>query len=81
MTVFSSKAPFEFSKRIFDVFLLRGEYIVVSVILKLLCLNQAYILRIDSQQELFNFLRTELFNHTYKHYPEIIPEIVSDEYS
>ena len=79
MTVFSSKAPFEFAKRIFDVFLLKGESVVISIILKLLRLNEVHILRIESQHELFNFLRTELFNHTYKHYPEIIQEIVADE--
>ena len=81
MTCFCSKAPFEFAKRIFDMFLLRGESLVLSIILKLLRLNEAHILRIESQHELFNFLRSELFNHTYKHYPEIIQEIVNDDCS
>lgn len=76
MTIFSAKAPLPLAKRIFDVFLLKGDQSLLSMILKMLQLNQAHIMRIREQQELFSFLRSELINHTYKHYPEIINEIV-----
>jgi hypothetical protein len=49
MTIFSAKTPVEFAKRIFDVFLLKGESAVINIVLKVLQLNQAHILRIESQ--------------------------------
>lgn len=58
LTVFSAKTHYEFSKRIMDDFLVRGEPAVSNILLKTLQLNKTYILNIKTNNELFMFLRS-----------------------
>lgn len=61
--------PEDIASHIFDVFLLDGEQVIFTLIIKMIEHREKHILSIEDDEELLNYLRSHMVKDCLKAYP------------
>lgn len=65
MTICLYNCPLELAPIVLDLFLLDGETVVHSLLIRMLVLNECTILAFKDESALMRYLKSEMLNDTY----------------